>query len=52
MELNHDGDPRTGCVSADGLTTIDADPVPVHFDANGLRELGKRYAELYLRLTE
>ena len=52
MELNHDGDSRTGCVSADGLTTIDADPVPVHFDANGLRELGKRYAELYLRLTE
>ena len=52
MELNYDGDPRTGCVSAHGLTTIDTDPIPIHFDDDGLRELGRRYAELYLRLTE
>jgi len=52
MELNNDNDERTGCVSAEGLTTLTADPVPVHFDAAGLRELGKRYAELYLSMTE
>jgi len=51
MSLNNDDDPRTGCVSANGLTTLDTDPVPVHFDAAGLRELGKRYAELYLQMT-
>lgn len=52
MSLNNDNDPRTGCVSSQGLTTLNVDPVPVHFDAAGLRELGKRYAELYLRLSE
>ena len=52
MSLNSDNDPRTGCVSADNLTTLDTDPVPVHFDAAGLRELGKRYAEMYLQMSE
>ena len=52
MELNNDSDPRTGCVTSAGLTTLTIDEVPVHFDAPGLRELGKRYAELYLRMTE
>jgi len=52
MALNSDGDARTGCVSAEGLTTLTADPIPVHFDAAGLRELGKRYAELYLSMTQ
>ncbi len=52
MALNTDGDPRTGCVSAEGLTTLTVDPVPVHFDGPGLRELGKRYAEMYLNMTQ
>ena len=52
MGLNNDDDPRTGCVSAEGLSTLSADPVPVHFDGPGLRELGKRYAEMYLNMTQ
>ena len=52
MSLNSDDDPRTGCVAAAGLPTLGIDPVPVHFDAEGLRELGKRYAELYLSMKQ
>lgn len=52
MSLNSDDDPRTGCVEAEGLPTLAIDPVPVHFNAEGLREIGKRYAEMYLQMTE
>jgi len=43
--LNRDGDIRTACVSSAELG-LQSDSV--HFDAAGLRELGKRYAAKYL----
>jgi hypothetical protein len=46
--LNSDGDPYTGCVSAAGLSTR-ADGS--HFDAEGLRELGVRYADRFYDMT-
>lgn len=56
MELNTDGNPWTGCVVANDLSTRDADPdtgnVGTHFDANGLRVLGHRYANEYLQMTD
>lgn len=50
MSLNDDNDPRTACVSSNNLTTLDQKS-RVHYDAPGLRELGKRYAEMYLELS-
>lgn len=46
-QLNADGDYRTACISSAGLTVQDDH---VHFDAQGLRELGHRYAHKYLEL--
>ncbi|MEM7257843.1 MAG: sialate O-acetylesterase [Pseudomonadota bacterium] len=47
--LNSDNDNSTACVSAAGLSTrIDGS----HFDAEGLRELGKRYADRYYSMTD
>ena len=53
MALNNDGDPWTGCVVGNDLTTRDATDsnVGTHFDANGLRTLGQRYAEQYSAMT-
>jgi len=45
--LNTDGDTRTACISSTGLT-VQSDQV--HFDAEGLRELGRRYAHRYLEI--
>ena len=47
MALNNNGDQWTGCVNSNGLSTH-ADGY--HFDAAGLRELGKRYATKYLSM--
>ena len=47
MALNYNGDHWTGCVSSDNLSTR-ADGY--HFDADGLREIGKRYATKYLAM--
>ena len=49
MALNNDGDAATGCVSAEGLTTILDD---LHFSAEGLRILGARYATKYIQMIE
>jgi len=46
-KLNTDGDNRTGCALAEGLTSVGDD---VHFNAESLRELGKRYADIYWSL--
>ena len=57
MALNSDNDPWTGCVVANDLSTRDASPLSnpphtgTHFDAAGLRTLGKRYAIKYLEMT-
>ena len=48
MALNADGDNWTGCVVGSDLTTRDEQ---THFDAAGLRTLGKRYGEKYLEMT-
>lgn len=48
MALNNNGDHWTGCVQSNGLTT---QPDGFHFDAAGLRELGRRYADKYLEMT-
>jgi len=48
MQLNSDGDSRTGCVTAAGLQSVgDA----VHFNARSLRILGNRYADEYRSLA-
>ena len=38
--------PGTGCVSSDNLTTLDN----THFDTEGMKQLGKRYAEAMLEI--
>ena len=48
IELNSDGNRWTGAVEAEGLSTRDAG---THFDAEGLRTLGERYALMYLDMT-
>lgn len=40
---------RTGFVSAEGFTFNEDN---VHFDSKSLREFGKRYADIYLKITE
>ena len=47
--LNRDNDRWTACASGEGLPTYDE--IQVHFSAEGLRQLGKNYAEIYLQLT-
>lgn len=47
-QLNSDGDSYTACVSAAGLSTREDGS---HFDAAGLRELGRRYADRYYSMT-
>ncbi|MBN1543422.1 sialate O-acetylesterase [candidate division KSB1 bacterium] len=42
-------DPLVGFVSSDGLTCMSDS---VHFDSPSLRELGRRYAEVYLRMRK
>lgn len=49
-ELNNDGDEWTACTEGEGLPTYDA-PENVHFNAEGLRQLGRNYAQTYLRMT-
>ena len=57
LELNNDGDSYTGCVSANDLSTRDANPNATppqdgtHFDAQGLRTLGQRYGTRYLEMV-
>ncbi len=43
--LNSDGDVRTACVSSLGVGVL---PDLTHFDAAGLREIGRRYGQKYL----
>ncbi len=45
-ELNTDQSDWTACVAGSDLSTRDG----THFDAPGLRELGKRYGEAYLQM--
>jgi len=47
--LNRDNDIWTACVPGAGLPTYDAEAV--HFSAEGLRELGANYADVYLQMT-
>ncbi len=49
MALNTNGEPWSGCVESDGLSTILDN---LHFSAEGLRILGTRYATKYLQMTE
>ena len=45
--LNSNGDRWSGCVGSDGLQTREDG---FHFNAEGLRELGRRYADRYLEV--
>ena len=57
MALNSDNDPWTGCVVANDLPTreqnLQTNPpvLGTHFNAAGLRTLGRRYASKYLEMT-
>ena len=48
--LNRDSDRWTACVPGEGLPTWDEEAV--HFSAEGLRQLGTNYAEVYLQMTQ
>ncbi len=48
MALNRDSDYWTACVAGSGLPTYD--DVNVHFTAEGLREIGANYANMYMEL--
>ena len=48
--LNRDSDSYTACVPGEGLPTWDEQAV--HFNAEGLRQLGANYAEVYLQMTQ
>ena len=50
MALNSDNDPGTACVPATDLPKRADDPYGSHFSAEGLRTLGKRYAEAYIAI--
>lgn len=50
LELNDDDDPNTQCVYTTDLPYRLSDPSGAHFSAAGLRELGRRYMEAYLRM--
>ncbi len=47
MALNDDGDNWTACVEGAGLPTRDG----IHFNAEGLRTIGQRYADKYLQMS-
>ncbi len=47
--LNRDADAWTACVPGEELPTHDAEQV--HFSAQGLRQLGANYADVYLQMT-
>ncbi len=47
-KLNTDNDIWTGCIAAEGLPTRDDD---AHFNAESLRLIGNRYADLYYEMT-
>lgn len=49
LALNNNGDARTGCVSSTGLTSVGDD---IHFSANSLRVIGRRYASKFLDLLK
>ncbi len=52
-KLNTDDDPWTACVRGDaasGLGLRDDDPFKNHYNAEGLREIGARYAAEYLSM--
>ena len=57
MALNSDNDPWTACVTGRDLSTreqdLQANPpkLGTHFDAESLRQLGKRYGTKYLEMT-
>ncbi|OED35616.1 hypothetical protein AB833_29465 [Chromatiales bacterium (ex Bugula neritina AB1)] len=48
MSLNRDDDYWTACVAGSGLPTYDE--AQVHFTAEGLREIGNNYAQMYIQL--
>lgn len=53
MALNNDGDNRTACVRGSDLELRPDEagsPHGVHFSAQALRDLGRRYAERYLQM--
>ncbi|MEM7256637.1 MAG: sialate O-acetylesterase [Pseudomonadota bacterium] len=47
-KLNHDSDPWTACIAAEGLPTRDFN---AHFNAESLRTIGRRYADRYVQMT-
>jgi len=47
--LNRNSDRWTACVPGEGLPTYDEEQV--HFSAEGLRQLGANYADVYLQMT-
>lgn len=51
MALNSDSDQLTGCVPATDLPKREDDPYGSHFSAEGLRQLGQRFANKYLEIT-
>lgn len=51
MALNTDADQLTACVPATDLPKREDDPYGSHFSAEGLRELGKRFANKYLEIN-
>ena len=53
MALNNDGDNRTACVAGSDLALRPdevGDPNGVHFSAQALRDIGRRYAQQYLAI--
>ena len=50
-KLNMDDDPWTACISSDAESGIETQSDGIHFSANGLREIGARYADAYLNMT-
>jgi len=50
-QLNNDSDPATACVSAREIPLLlEPDITPVHFNSEGLREMGRRYAQQYVQM--
>ncbi len=51
LALNDNGDPNSGCVRSSDLPYRLTDPSGAHYSAAGLRELGRRYMQMYLQIT-
>lgn len=54
-KLNTDNDRWTACINSDlesGIETLAKDVDRIHFSADGLREIGRRYAVAYLNMIE